>query len=115
MTIYPEIILKKKDNLNWEVADDCLLTEYSILIEKGFQTDLVSSSRIFWSIIPPHGIASNPAIVHDYIWRNSIFNRSICDKIFLELLKSAKIPMWQCYLMYVIVRLFGWLKNNKIK
>jgi len=115
MTIYPEILLKKVEKLNWQVIEDCLLIEYNVLIRKGFKTDLVSSTRLFWFVVPPHGNACNAAIVHDYIWRKSLFSRNYCDKIFLELLRLSDIPGWQSYLMWIVVRAFGWMKNNKEK
>lgn len=90
----------------------CLLSEYEILIKKGFITDLVSSGRFLWFLIPPHGMTSNAAIVHDDCWRKSIFERKKCDEIFLSLLKESKVPIWQCYLMYLFVRTFGWMKNK---
>jgi len=113
MTIYPDIHIKKVESINWQITESCLLNQYGITIEQGFKTDLVSSSRLLWSIIPPHGLASNAAIVHDYLWRNSIFNRATCDKIFLELLKETTLPRWQCYIMFIVVRVFGWAKNKK--
>lgn len=111
MTTYPEIKIKKAEGLNWQVTENCLFNQYGIIINEGFQTDLVSSTRFFWPIIPPHGVAANAAIVHDFLWRNRVFSRKVCDDIFLDLLKQAKLPYWQCYIMYVAVRLFGWAKK----
>jgi hypothetical protein len=48
MTIYPEIRLKKVEKLNWQVAENCLLNQYGIIINEGFQSDLVSSQRLLW-------------------------------------------------------------------
>lgn len=115
MTEYPNIKIVKSEGLDWVIVEDCFLPEYQIVLKAGFVTDLVSSGRLFWVIIPPHGLSSNPAIVHDYVWRSSIFDRKTCDKVFLSLLKKSKVPTWQCYLMYSFVRVFGWMKNNKIK
>lgn len=113
MTLYPEIRIQKSEKLDWQVIEDCLLIEYNVIIKKGFKTDLVSSTRLFWFIIPPHGLSSNPSIVHDYIWRSSLFSRKQCDKIFLELLIKS-VPKWQAYIMYAVVRAFGWMKKNKL-
>lgn len=117
MTEYPNINIAKSEGLNWVVIIPCVINidTHNIIIPKGFITDLISVPRIFWSIIPPHGIASNASIVHDFCWRNSIFDRKTCDKIFLSLLKQSKVPKWQYYIMYSFVRAFGWMKNNKIK
>jgi hypothetical protein len=113
MTLYPEIRIQKSEKLDWQVIEDCLLIEYNVIIKKGFKTDLVSSTRLFWFIIPPHGLSSNASIVHDYIWRSSLFSRKQCDKIFLELLIKS-VPKWQAYIMYIVVRAFGWMKKNKL-
>jgi hypothetical protein len=111
MTIYPEILLKKSEKLDWQVTEDCLLIEYNIIIKKGFKTDLVSSPRIFWFIIPPHGLSVNAAIVHDFFWRNRLLSRKNCDEIFFKLLKKTTLSSLQCWVMYLFVRVFGWLKN----
>jgi hypothetical protein len=111
MTIYPEIRLKKVEKLNWQVTENCLLNQYGIIINEGFQTDLVSSPRLLWFIIPPHGLASNAAVVHDYLSRSMLVRRKVCDDIFFELLKETTLPTWQCWAMYLFVRIFGWLKN----
>jgi len=111
MTIYPEIRLKKVEKLNWQVTENCLLNQYGIIIKEGFQTDLVSSPRLLWFIIPPHGLASNAAVVHDYLSRSMLVRRKVCDDIFFELLKETQLRPWQCWAMYLFVRIFGWLKN----
>jgi len=106
MTNYPDIHIKR--NLSdWEVVEDCFVGE-DVIIPKGFVTDLVSSGRFIWFIIPPHGDAANPSIVHDYLCRNKIYNRKKCDIIFLELMSN--IQEWQRLLMYIYVRAFGWIK-----
>lgn len=112
MTIYPEIRLKKVENLDWQVTENCLLNKYGgIMINKGFQTDLVSSPRLLWFIIPPHGLSVNAAVVHDFLSRNKIVKRKLCDDIFFELLQETTLRPWQCWAMYLFVRIFGWLKN----
>jgi hypothetical protein len=111
MTIYPEIKLKKVKKLDWQVTENCLLNQYGIIINEGFQTDLVSSPRLLWFIIPPHGLSVNAAVVHDFLSRNKIVKRKVCDDIFFELLKETTLRPWQCWAMYLFVRLFGWLKN----
>jgi hypothetical protein len=111
MTVYPEIRLKKVEKLNWQVTENCLLNQYGIIINEGFQTDLVSSPRLLWFIIPPHGVSVNAAVVHDFLSRNKIVKRKVCDDIFFELLKETQLRSWQCLAMYLFVRAFGWLKN----
>lgn len=109
MTNYPEIHIKKlPDGLNYEMVNDCIVD--GIIIKAGSKTDLVSVPRLLWLIIPPHGLAVNPSIVHDYLTRNKILPRVECDTIFYELLIKTSINPFQAATMYIYVRLFGWIK-----
>jgi Protein of unknown function (DUF1353) len=110
MTEFPCVHLKRVHETGWELTEDCYVKKLDITIFKSFRTDLVSSGRVLWWFIPPHGQCVNSAIVHDYLCRNKAFTRRKCDDVFLNLLRDTKIKTWQRYLMYYWVRLFGWIK-----
>ena len=88
-------------------------------VKKGYVTNFISTLRIFWPIIPPHGRGAVAACVHDFLYENHYERpdqssnhdyRREYDIIFLVLLINSKVPMWQCYVMYCYVRAFGWVK-----
>jgi len=117
MTHYPEIRLKKSQKkYDWyEVIEDCLCSD--IVITKGFTTDFASVPQAFWALIPPHGLAAMPSVVHDYIYqhRNDVLSRREADTIWLQLMKQASVPRWQRYTMYAYVRLLGWRNWQRFK
>lgn len=48
------------------------------------------------------------ACVHDHLYRSRLVSRAIADAIFLEIMRTDRVPLdirWQIYLN---VRLFGW-------
>ena len=42
-----------------------------VVVPKGFRTDLASSPRILWPILPPFGRWSAAAVLHDYLYRGT--------------------------------------------
>jgi hypothetical protein len=84
----------------------------SIKVPYGFQTDLVTSPRFIWPIIPPFGNWINAAILHDYLYVNRIGTRKKADKEFLLQLEKDGVKKWIRYIMYGYVRLLGWFLWN---
>ncbi len=86
-----------------------------ITVPKGFETDLASIPRIFWSILPPAGQYAPAAIVHDYIYVYQTRTRAEADKIFREAMKQLGVPWHRRNLMYSAVRVGGWRPWRKRK
>lgn len=84
-----------------------------IRVPKGFITDFASVPRLFWMVIPPDGEYTAAAVVHDYLYHKHIYKRKRSDKIFLEAMKTLKVPFWKRRIMYRAVRLFGWVPWKK--
>lgn len=120
MTTYPRILLVKHNGkYDWfEVVEDCAVGP--VLITKGFTTDFASVPQLVWSLIPPHGMAAMPSIVHDYMYQvpsSHCLTRKQVDEIWLELMQKAGVPKWQRWTMYGFVRAFGggvWKKYRTI-
>ena len=74
----------------------------------GFVTDLASVPRIFWNILPPFGKYDGAAIVHDYLYSCQFWERSKCDSILLEAMKSEGVSWITRYTIYWGVRAGGW-------
>jgi len=86
-----------------------------IVIPAGFETDFASVPRIFWPFISPVDKHGKAAVLHDYLYRKEIYARHICDKIFLEAMKSIGVSKWKRSLIYWNVRIFGffvWVKRK---
>ncbi len=78
-----------------------------IRVPVGFKTDLASVPRLFWVAFPPHGKYAKAAIIHDYLYDHAIGTKKEADRIFLEAMKTLKVPFLQRYLAYFGARLIG--------
>lgn len=96
----------------WELLHElrylCAHTQKSYTIEKGFITDFASIPRIPIAYWLAGNTAQLAAIVHDYLYQNSIEPRGTADEVFAEIMDSTPdFPGWRAKLMFLGVRLFG--------
>ena len=77
-------------------------------VPSGFQTDLASTPRILWWLIPPFGRYLVAAIVHDHDYRFQTVTRREADARFNRLMYWYGVPRWKRWAMWSAVRLFGW-------
>jgi Protein of unknown function (DUF1353) len=90
-----------------------------IQIPNGFMWDLSSVPQVLWSIFPPDGDHEFAALIHDYLYQNSVFDictRAFADKeMYLwskEVNKNKAFIPWFKFdnlMRYLGVRLFGWI------
>jgi hypothetical protein len=97
-----------------------ILNRESLVIPKGFWTDLASTG-----ILSPLNASMLPAILHDYLYYAQELNgrkitRAKADKIFEVAMKTCGVGFVQRKIMYMAVRVGGWVgwdkyKNDRIK
>lgn len=114
------LIVKALDGSRWQVMEPF---EYHvgkedstevITIPKWFITDFASIPRIFWTLVgSPTGRYSKAAVVHDWLYHRQYYERNEADKIFLEAMQVLKVPWWKRRIMWLAVRVFGFLPWNK--
>lgn len=99
----------------WEVAQDfAVQTKHgTIVVPKGFPTDLASTPRLSWIILPPFGRYTQASVVHDYLYSLPMYDRKTADQIFYELMIKFKTYKWKATIMYYAVRIFGGLYKTK--
>lgn len=104
----------------FELLDDFVwqCNENTIIIPKGFVTDLASVPKLvrFLPYLDPLGKNKEPAVLHDYLYSKQIVTRKQADKLFRKALKIEKIPSFWAGVHYVGVRVggrFGWNKRKK--
>lgn len=78
-----------------------------IQVPAGFITDLASSPRIFWPILPPHGQYAKAAILHDWMYATAIGSKRYADDVFLEAMEVLGVARWRRTVMYWAARWFG--------
>ena len=101
------------------------LAELSYTTKKGvthtvpvdFVTDGASIPRIFWSFIgsPFTGFYRRPSLIHDELYATQKFKRIYADRVFLEGMEDEGVSFWKRRLIYLAVRLRGWVPWNKHK
>ena len=103
----------------WRVREDFYIylerIKYSIVIPKGFITDLASVPRIFRSIIPRTPELTLPSCTHDSMYKDAKYPRKTCDLIFEDLMILTKVSKVKSKTMKLGVRLFGWLFYKRLK
>lgn len=80
-----------------------------IVVPQGFVTDLASTPRQVWRMLPKFGPWFGAAIVHDFIYRTKPkgIDRRQADRVFLELMKADGVRYGDARIMYRAVREFG--------
>jgi hypothetical protein len=99
----------------WELVEDFTVetSKGTIIIPKGFKTDLASSPRLAWIFIPPFGRYTLAAIVHDYLCEIKMFSRKENDVIFYEKMLDYGTYKWKAKIMYSSVRFYAIVTNKK--
>lgn len=92
-----------------------LTNGFSIYVPEGFEWDLSSSPRLFWSIIPPDGNWRLASLIHDALYMDKRFSRKFADdemliwsKVLSGTSKKWTLRNFDNWIRYVGVRLFGW-------
>lgn len=105
--------LRMLDNYQWQLLTafeyhvGSLPSAAVIRIPAGTVTDLASVPRVLWTIFPPHGRYAKAAIVHDYLYEQSIGTKAWADAVFLEAMQVLGVPKWRRTLMYFAACIFG--------
>jgi hypothetical protein len=84
----------------------------------GFVTDFASIPRIFWSILPPDGKYTHPAIMHDFLYWTQTGPREDADQILKIMMEDFSVGAATVSAIYSAVRTFGgfaWDANAKLK
>ena len=80
-----------------------------ISVPLDFITDLTSVPWGFRWIIPAWGKYGKAAVLHDYLYFVGIYDRVVCDAIFVEAMHTLGVSWIVRGLIYKAVRYFGWV------
>lgn len=78
-----------------------------VTVPSGFVTDGASIPRILWVFASPSGELFEAAIVHDYMYENSIQSKEAADLAFYLTALHFKVTPWKAKLAYYAVKLLG--------
>lgn len=79
----------------------------AVSVPKGFVTDFASVPRVFWTLLPPDGLYTYPAIVHDYLYWFQPLKKDEADEIFSELMREFNVGAASRNTIYAGVRAGG--------
>lgn len=79
----------------------------TITIPEGFETDLSSVPRLFWSIAPPFGKFLLAALIHDYLYVTRTGTQEEADKEMLIWSNVLNEGHLDNYVRFLGVRAFG--------
>lgn len=110
--IHSEIRLKELSKDWYEVEEDITYHLFggTLIVPKGFKTDLASIPSVFTKIIPKRGLYDAGAILHDFLYSEYStynINREDSDKIFEYVIHMCGVPKDLSLKMYHSVRIFG--------
>ncbi|MGA2780661.1 MAG: DUF1353 domain-containing protein [Smithella sp.] len=113
------------DGTQWIVWEDIEFvaelddhTHVSIVVPRGFVTDLASTPREIWAVYPPFGKYLSAAILHDYLYWRQVCERKEADKIIYQTMRDAGVDQATQSRFYVAVKLAGdkaWADNKADK
>lgn len=84
-------------------------------VPEGFVTDFASIPRIFWSLLPPDGVYSYAAILHDYLYWTQVTTRADADLVLKYVMEEFKVAPATVTAIYSGVRVGGetaWKDNR---
>lgn len=84
-----------------------------LYIPSDFVTDLASVPRLPLVFFLVGNIGHESAVVHDWLYRQQVYPRDVCDKIFYEALLANNNQDVLAYMMYMGVRVGGGPTFNK--
>ena len=87
--------------------------EGTIIVPIGLETDLGSIPRILRGIFPNDGKAMFAYILHDFLYRDGLFSRSICDDILEEAMEYLKVGWFTRKSVRAGLKVGGWAAWNK--
>ncbi len=82
-------------------------------IPKGTISNGASVPKLLRGIYSNIGTYTLPAVVHDYLYENNLYNRKFADRQFLIDMGKTNTNYFTKWLFYIIVRIFGSLNWNK--
>lgn len=79
------------------------------VVPEGFPTDFASVPRFLWSFVPPYGVYTEAAVVHDYLYSNQseLMSRKHADELLYQMAIECGLSKFKASVMYRAVRWFG--------
>jgi len=83
-----------------------------ITVPAGTTSDGASTPYIIWNTLPPFGKYWMAAVLHDYLYRDSKFEKDFCDDTLAEAMDVLGVGYLDHFAIYEGVSLCGWHAFN---
>jgi hypothetical protein len=117
----PAPVITQLDARLWRLEADYKYRdgETTITIDAGFEFDLASVPRAFWSLIAPFELSVAAPLLHDFLYRCGgkppagsthpprTYTRAEVDGMFRTIMEAEAVSPWRRVLAYLAVRIFG--------
>lgn len=116
------VLVPHEDGVHWELKEPFEYhlgikdSGWVISIPVGFVTDFASVPKLLHWLIGPWGKHGRAAVLHDYLYRFAVFDRVVCDAIFLEAMRIIGCSKSTRRVIYAAVRVWGryaWKKHRR--
>jgi len=112
MSFKTELCLKVIGNQAYELTEPLLYNDgfVELTVHPLFDFDGASVPKVLWSFgfSPMTGGYQRAAALHDALYAGEVFERSICDTLFLNAMEADGVRYLKRYAMYYAVRAAGW-------
>lgn len=103
---FPERIYILLQPISW-APEKIQATLPSVTAPRGFVTDFASVPRLFWTLLPPDGIYTYAAVLHDFLYWEQSTSRPAADEVLKLAMQELKVSTATADAIYAAVRTFG--------
>jgi hypothetical protein len=96
-----------------EDLENKLIDGTKLIVPVGTVSNGASVPKLLRGIYSNIGTYTLPAVVHDYLYENNLYNRKFADRQFLIDMGKTNTNYFTKWLFYYTVRIFGSLNWNK--
>jgi hypothetical protein len=118
--MFTDLYLHTKIGSKWYIVTSNFIVKIegeTYVIPFGFKTDFATIPRIFWILAASDDADTREAsVLHDFLYSVECLDgvsRAKADKLFLIAMKELKASLVKRHLIYLAVRMFGWLYYKK--
>lgn len=105
------------DDKRWQLETALIYSSDKLLnvivVPAGFITDFASVPRLPFAYMLTGGKANAAAVVHDWLYSTQTVDRATADAVFREAIGAAGHSGFTAWLMWLGVRLGGWVAWDK--
>jgi hypothetical protein len=99
----------------WRLTEPLIYegTYQEFVVPESFVTDFASVPKLLTWLVPPYGLYTKAAVLHDYLLQSRMVSRSDADGIFRRAMRELGVSFLRRWMMWAAVRSQGKLADSK--